>query len=214
MIDTSPSGSSRRVENLLEADQLKSEKALIPTRQTLNDFCEEVRQSINYEAHVLKQKPIFPASLSSANTADYFVESSTMGEFLSASTKVTSCSRIMDGGSPPPMTGLSMTVPVLNTNVLHSALEVPILSDAVKSVDIGQPFEESYCNVTKRHGSPNCYQFTDITDELDTGGLPYEKGEPQDDGVFSDFSKEGTYSLKAIDAAFRCFMMQVVAQML
>uniref|UniRef100_A0A5B7ARY2 Putative autophagy-related protein 18g n=2 Tax=Davidia involucrata TaxID=16924 RepID=A0A5B7ARY2_DAVIN len=201
--ESSDGGSSRRIENFLDLDQMNTEKLITATSYSLNELYQERRGSTSVGPSLLNQKSStttesFPSEhLKNTNS---HVDDSITNELSSVESKLPSAGRAVAEGAWTSSTGRIKEVPMLTADHFDLAVNItaegPTPPRMQNLVHFEQFFQEGYCNAMELDG---CRQLTEVvTDDVDSSGSHCEKEKPKDDaennelldGMFF-FSEEG-----------------------
>ncbi|CAL5357551.1 unnamed protein product [Camellia sinensis] len=182
--ESSDGGSSRRIENLLDLDQMNSEKPFMS--EIVNMLNQERRGSANVESSIPKQKPLamvsFPSE-HSKNTDSHVDDSITSGS-SSVDTDVPSSRRaIAEATLTSDACGIRDD-PILTADHFDSAMNISAEGSKPLKLQILADFEpffqEGYCKVLELDG---CRRLTEVvTDDVDRSEKHDERENPEDDG--------------------------------
>lgn len=157
------SGSSRRIENLLDFDQMNSEKSCAPICQTLND--QEGRGN-PVEPSILNQESITIVCGPSEHLKNFDpqVDSCVTNGLPMLGSMLPCVGGVSGEGAPSIITGGINEVSVLSSDQHASNVNVIVEGSSTlhNPVDLGQFFQEGHCNAMERNG---CNGLTKVTTE-------------------------------------------------
>ncbi|PSR94788.1 Autophagy-related protein like [Actinidia chinensis var. chinensis] len=191
--ESSDGGSSRRIENLLDLDQMNAEKPIKPTGNIVNMLEQETRGSVNVESPILKQKSLAFVYLPSEHSknADSHVDDFVKTDVPSGRGVIAEAALISDA------CGIRAD-PILTADHFDSAMNISAEGSSTSRpenlVDFEPFFQEGYCKALD-------------LDAADSSGKQCQRENLEADdendellgGMFS-FSEEGR-SCRFIDAA-------------
>lgn len=196
--ESSDGGSSRRIENLPDLDQVNTEKHYLTTCQSMDEFYPERRENCFVEPSMLKESAVLVAAENVKRSREHMNK---YGAHLEPFLKnnIPSMEKTSDG----PASSSSNTVIVSEVSATSSASlgsANDILKEAVvpgstnDHVELGQLFEEGYCEALELDG---CHGLTEVvSDDVDSSSH-HEKDKLADGeedemlgGVFA-FSEDG-----------------------
>lgn len=180
-------GSSRRIENFLELDQVAS------SCQMLNEIYLERMGAVNVEPslqnHILVEN--FTSLSGNLKHVDSHADHSISSSSYFQGTSVTSRERdnagfgVSDGSAP---------VPDQHAPGKSNFLEVPSIMHEAGVV--GQSFQDGHCKTLEHHGSNALTEV--VTDDVDSSSSHHEREQPEEDGENGEmlggmfaFSEEG-----------------------
>lgn len=151
---SSDGGSSRRIDNFPDLDQVSNEKSSIFTGYTLNELYQERRGSTSIEASGLNQKLIRMNSspYERSNNAPSYADNRIVDSFSTLEIG----RRVLSEGAPSSNTGGISQAPVSTPDHFNSEpnilMEQPTLSEVKKPEDFAPDFEEGYCKAVTDDG--------------------------------------------------------------
>lgn len=195
------SGSSRRIENLLDFDQMNGEKSYAPICQTLND--QEGRGN-PVEPSILNQESMTIVCGPSEHLKNFDpqVDSCATNGLPMLGSKLPHIGRLSGEGAPSVITGGINEVSVLSSDQNASNVNVNVEGSSTlhNPIDLGQFFQEGHCNAMEQS---RCSGLTEvITEDVESSSSHCQRViKPEDDGgneemlggIFA-FSEEGKVS--------------------
>ncbi|XP_015578219.2 autophagy-related protein 18g isoform X3 [Ricinus communis] len=188
---SSECGSSRRIENLLDLDQINCEKSYIPICQTLNDYYQETRGGPGLQSGTINQNSLTIASLPSEHpkNGDASVDNCIENGLPSSPNYLPPAGRIFAGEAPTlniKRTGDVSASPADNyDSQINILMGVPALPVAENPVGFELSFQEGHY---KALDLDRCCTSTEVvTDDVDSSSSHCEKEKPEEDGENDEF---------------------------
>ncbi|KAJ0054392.1 hypothetical protein Pint_01104 [Pistacia integerrima] len=190
--ESSEGGSSRRMEHLLDLDQVNHEKSYIPTGQVLNEMYQGRQDSTLVEPSTLNKKSLDHAS----SPSDYSKKVNSHGN-----NHIPNGLPLLESNLPPPgrnpggLGDISMlTADYFDSNM--NVVEGPGLPSVHAPVNFGLSLQEGHCKALKHD---ECRKSTEVVnDDVDSSSSHCEREKLEEDGendeMFSGmfaFSEEG-----------------------
>lgn len=184
--ESSECGSSRRIEHLLDLDQINCEKPYISVCQTLNDYYHERRGGTVAESATINQNPVTILSIPDGHPKSGDAHSCIENGY---SPSLPTARRIFAGEAPTLQIKKTGGVSELTSENYDShfniLVEAPTLPTAENPVDFQPGCQERHC---KAVDLDECGRSTEVvTDDVDSSNSHCEKEKPEEDGENDDF---------------------------
>ena len=192
----SPSGSSRRIENFLDLDQMSGEKSYIRTCQIPNEFYQERRENaINEPSLIQKSSTTVSSSSERSKKIDSSVDNC-ITNVIPSESNLPSVGRAADKGACSLNTRETSDVTMRIAMDIRKDGSTP--SNVLNPIDFAQFLKEGYHKTLELGG---CRELAEVvTDDVNSSGSHCERENPEEDdennnemlgGIFA-FSEQGT----------------------
>ncbi|KDP21528.1 hypothetical protein JCGZ_21999 [Jatropha curcas] len=188
--ESSECGSSRRIEHLLDLDQINCEKSYIPTCQNLNDYyqCQERRGGTTIDSGALnKNSTTVPLAPEHPKKVDARLKNCMENGLPSSANYMPPAGRIFTGEAPNLNVNKNGNLSGLAARGYDSHMNIlvgePTLPTAENPSDFGLTFLEGHCEASNHDG---CSTEV-VNDDVGSSSSHYEKEKPEEDGENEEF---------------------------
>lgn len=193
--ESSDGGSSRRIENLLDLDQMSGEKSYIRTCQFPNEFYQERKENaVNEPSLIQKSSTTVSSSSEHSKKIDSSVDNC-ITNVIPSESNLPSVGRAADKGA------CSLNTRETSDVTMRIAMDIPkdgsTPSNVLNPIDFAQFLKEGYHKTLELGG---CRELAEVvTDDVNSSGSHCERENPEEDdeennemlgGIFA-FSEEG-----------------------
>ncbi|XAR58503.1 hypothetical protein NMG60_11013927 [Bertholletia excelsa] len=191
--ESSSGGSSRRIENLLDLEQMSAEKSTTPITEIMNMLNQEIRVPANFESSLMKQRPLAIVSLpmEQSNDNGSHIDDTINGLSLVDSDTPPGRSAIITKAAVPSDACRIANDPILTVDPFHSAMQISTEGSTPsrqKNLAVSEAFiQEGYCKGLDMELDGCCGLAEDVTDDMNCSKELHEPVNPGEDVENDDF---------------------------